>query len=191
MRKRDKGQTYEIRVGVAYAITTVQKDSLYVGKVMRDQENRKSFSVIGNYHNHDASRIVYRGGCTPTVKENHGTVTATVRKKKICKIFRKEDIKLANVEDYLYKDFGVFKLSPRECGRLMGVRDSDIDKMMEVNSKTQCYKQYGNSIVVPVLMAIFSQLGLPGVKKWNELSQDQRQELVAKNMDFLEKGGET
>ena len=107
----------------------------------------------------------------------------------LCKIYRKEEIKLANVEDYLYKDFGVFKLSPRECGRLMGVRDSDIDKMMEVNSKTQCYKQYGNSIVVPVLMAIFSQLGLPGVKKWNELSQDQRQELVAKNMDFL-KGGE-
>lgn len=97
---------------------------------------------------------------------------------------------MAHVEDYLYKDFGVFKLSPRECGRLMGVKDSDIDKMMEVNSKTQCYKQYGNSIVVPVLMAIFSQLGLPGVKKWNELSQDQRQELVAKNMDFLEKGGE-
>lgn len=105
----------------------------------------------------------------------------------LCKIFRKEDIKMAHVEDYLYKDFGVFKLSPRECGRLMGVKDSDIDKMMEVNSKTQCYKQYGNSIVVPVLMAIFSQLGLPGVKKWNELSQDQRQELVAKNMDFLKR----
>lgn len=96
---------------------------------------------------------------------------------------------MTNVEDYLYKDFGVFKLSPRECGRLMGVKDSDIDKMLEVNSKTQCYKQYGNSIVVPVLMAIFSQLGLPGVKKWNELSQDQRQELVAKNMDFLKGGG--
>lgn len=97
---------------------------------------------------------------------------------------------MANVEDYLYKGFGVFKLSPRECGRLMGVKDSDIDKMMEVNSNTQCYKQYGNSIVVPVLMAIFSQLGLKGVPKWNELTQDQRQELVKQNMDFLKKEGE-
>ena len=83
MRKRDKGQTYEIGGGVAYAITTVQKDSLYVGRIVKNSENGKSFSVIGNYHNHDASRIVYRGGCTPTVKENHGTVT--VRKQKRCK----------------------------------------------------------------------------------------------------------
>ena len=92
---------------------------------------------------------------------------------------------MANVEDYLYKDFGVFKLSPRECGRLMGVNDSDIDKMMAVNSNTQCYKQFGNSIAVPVLMAIFSQLGLPGVKKWNDLTEPERKQLVTDNMDFL------
>lgn len=94
---------------------------------------------------------------------------------------------MQNIEDYLYKDFGVFKLSPRECGRLMGVCDKDIDKMMEVNSNTQCYKQYGNSIAVPVLMAIFSQLGLPGVPKWNDLTEEQRKELVVKNMDFLKR----
>lgn len=104
----------------------------------------------------------------------------------MCKILEKELVKLANVEDYLYKDFGVFKLSPRECGRLMGVKDADIDKMMEVNSSTQCYKQYGNSIAVPVLMAIFSQLGLKGVPKWNDLNEDQRKQLVVSNMDFLE-----
>lgn len=96
---------------------------------------------------------------------------------------------MANVEDYLYKGFGVFKLSPRECGRLMGVKDADIDKMMDINSKTQCYKQFGNSIAVPVLMALFSQLGLPGVKKWNDMSENERKALVAENMDFL-KGGE-
>jgi hypothetical protein len=34
--------------------------------------------VIGNYSpsNHDASRIVNPNGIAPTVKENHGTVTA-------------------------------------------------------------------------------------------------------------------
>ena len=84
------------------------------------------------------------------------------------------------VDDYLYKDFGVFKLSPRECLRLMGVNDPDIDKMMEVNSNTQCYKQAGNSIVVTVLMALFSQLNIKGVTPWNDLSQEEREELIRK-----------
>lgn len=37
-------------------------------------------NVIGNYmpSGHDASRIVRPGGIAPTVKENHGTVTATI-----------------------------------------------------------------------------------------------------------------
>lgn len=82
------------------------------------------------------------------------------------------------VEDFLYKDFGVFKLTPRECGRLMGVRDQDIDKMFSVNSNSQCYKQFGNSIVVPVLMAIFSQLNIKGVTPWNDLTQEQRETLI-------------
>lgn len=36
--------------------------------------------VLGNYmkSNHDASRIVSSSGCAPCVKENHGTVTATL-----------------------------------------------------------------------------------------------------------------
>ena len=49
-------------------------------------DNRKSnpetnqIIVLGNYHNskHDASRIVDIGGVSPTVKENHGTVTGVV-----------------------------------------------------------------------------------------------------------------
>lgn len=47
---------------------------------MKKGSLNKQFVVIGNYHNHDASRICSRGGSSPTVKENHGTVTATVRK---------------------------------------------------------------------------------------------------------------
>lgn len=67
------------------------------------------------------------------------------------------------VEDYLYhakdgNDYGIFKLSPRECGRLMDVSDEDITKMLSVNSNSQCYKQFGNSIVVNVLVAIFGLL---------------------------------
>ena len=96
------------------------------------------------------------------------TITTTTG---VCKV---------SVEDYLYKDYGVFKLTERECLRLMGVRDSDIDKMKAVNSPTQCYKQAGNSIVVTVLMALFSQLNIKGVTPWNDLSQEEREELIRK-----------
>lgn len=87
------------------------------------------------------------------------------------------------IDDYLYKDFGVFKLTERECLRLMNVRDGDIDKMLKVNSKSQCYKQAGNSIVVSVLMAIFSQLNIKGVKPWNEMTDEERNELIYKGCD--------
>ena len=87
------------------------------------------------------------------------------------------------VEDYLFhgkdgNDYGVFKLSPRECCRLMNFRDSDIDKMMAVNSNTRVYMQAGNAIVVSVLCGIFSQLGITGVKRWNDMTDAERYEII-------------
>ena len=96
-------------------------------------------------------RVQGGGDISPTITTSCG----------VCKIMEK------NVDEYLYKDFGVFKLTPRECGRLMGVNDRDISKMFEVNSNSQCYKQFGNSIVVPVLMGIFSQLDIKGISFMN------------------------
>lgn len=64
--------------------------------------------------------------------------------------------------------YRIRKLTPRECYRLMAVPEKDIDKMLEVNSNTQCYKQAGNSIVVNCLIAIFSQMGIQGIPRWNE-----------------------
>ena len=56
--------------------------------------------------------------------------------------------------------YRIRKLTPRECGRLMGVSDEDIDKMAAVNSNTQLYKQFGNSIVVDVMSAMFRNLNI-------------------------------
>ena len=51
------------------------------------------------------------------------------------------------------------KLTPKECWRLMGFDDEDIDRAKAVGtSDTQLYKQAGNSIVVDVLCAIFRQM---------------------------------
>ena len=67
------------------------------------------------------------------------------------------------------EQYRVRKLTPKECWRLMGFSDDDYEKAAEVNSKTQLYKQSGNSIVRDVLMAIFSQLNIKGVPMWNEV----------------------
>lgn len=50
------------------------------------------------------------------------------------------------------------KLTPKECGRLMGVCDDDIDKMSVNQSNSALYHCFGDSIVVDVLMAIFKQM---------------------------------
>ena len=56
-------------------------------------------------------------------------------------------------------DTSIRKLTPRECFRLMGLNDEDIDKIqMTKISDTQQYKLAGNSIVVPVLEEIFKNL---------------------------------
>ena len=60
-------------------------------------------------------------------------------------------------------DFRIRKLTPRECFRLMGMRDDDIDKIQAAGiSNTQQYKMAGNSIVVDVLEAIFKNLFMEG-----------------------------
>lgn len=97
------------------------------------------------------------------------TITTT---SEVCKIMKE------NIDDYLVKEYGIFDLTERECLRLMGVRDADIDKMAAKNSRTQLYKQAGNSIVTSVLMGIFGQLHIKGVTPWNDMTQDQRDEMI-------------
>lgn len=64
---------------------------------------------------------------------------------------------------YIEQLFRIRKLTPRECFRLMGMRDNDIDKIQAVGiSNTQQYKMAGNSIVVDVLEAIFKNLFMEG-----------------------------
>ena len=53
------------------------------------------------------------------------------------------------------------KLTPKECWRLMGFDDEDVEKAAKVCSNSQLYKQAGNSIVVNVIMAIFKKLFIP------------------------------
>lgn len=74
----------------------------------------------------------------------------------ICPTIMAQNQELCRIET----QYRIRKLTPRECGRLMGVSDEDIDKMAAVNSNTQLYKQFGNSIVVDVMCAMFRNLNI-------------------------------
>lgn len=60
------------------------------------------------------------------------------------------------IEEVKYR---IRKLTPRECFRLMGVDDKDIDTIQNAGiSNSQQYKMAGNSIVVDVLYHIFRKM---------------------------------
>lgn len=57
------------------------------------------------------------------------------------------------------KKFRIRKLTPKECFRLMGVDDKDIDKIQAAGvSNSGQYKLAGNSIVVDVLFHLFRKM---------------------------------
>ena len=91
-----------------------------------------------------------------------------------------------NFTDRTIKSYAIRKLTPKECFRLMGVRDNVIDTMQSSNaqaaerlpdwkgkgkpedmaiSASQQFKQAGNSIVVDVLAHIYEQLFYPAPPK--------------------------
>ena len=65
--------------GLSPTIHTMQGGNTEV-KIAVEKIDSNKINVIGNYSpsGHDASRIVHPNGVAPTVKENHGTVTATI-----------------------------------------------------------------------------------------------------------------
>ena len=60
------------------------------------------------------------------------------------------------------KWFRIRKLTPRECFRLMGVQENNIDILMNSGiSNSQLYKMAGNSIVVDPMYYMFKNLFYP------------------------------
>ena len=62
-------------------------------------------------------------------------------------------------EDIMPVVMRIRKLTPRECFRLMGVSEPDIDTMLSSGiSNSACYRLAGNSIVVDVMVVLFDKL---------------------------------
>ena len=68
--------------------------------------------------------------------------------------------KIIEHKDYFAEgNYRIRKLTPKECFRLMGMNEEDIEKIQSIGiSNTQQYKMAGNSIVVNVLEGIFKEL---------------------------------
>lgn len=104
--------------------------------------------VAGKINSSQDGKVVYTDGIVLTLTSGHYNVPK-IAEPTIRKSYESEKLQ-----------HSIRKLTPRECGRLMGVSDEDIDKMAAVNSNTQLYKQFGNSIVVDVMCAMFKNLNI-------------------------------
>ena len=189
--------------GLVNTLTTVQKDNLLlekkiqkVGQISNEgsqygtviSENGLCSTLVAGTHGYANNCISVKqatkegsieckvGGCYdasfPNSKtrrgrvQEHGDVTPTITAQ------GGENI------NFVETQYRIRKLTPRECWRLMGYTDEDFEKAAAVNSNTQLYKEAGNAIIKQVLMAIFLQMGIQGLKTWNDRSEEEKAQMI-------------
>lgn len=126
--------------GCSGTLTSVQKDNYVVEPSIVSRPH----GFFDGAENTETSPAV----TTSSFQENHFVKE---------NISKKENESMENgVQNLNYR---VRKLTPRECFRLMGVSEEDIDLIQDAGiSNSQQYKLAGNSIVVDVLEQIFRKL---------------------------------
>lgn len=140
--------------GLVNTLTTVQKDNL----VLEQDCKIKKVGQISN----DGSQC----GTVVSEKVLFPTISAGTH---------------GYANPHILTQYRIRKLTPKECWRLMGYTDKDFEKASAVNSNTQLYKEAGNAIVKQVLMAIFSQMNIKGVKPWNDMTSEEKYNLIRKS----------
>lgn len=132
--------------GMCNSLTTVQKDNLVMeSQVLTPKRTEYGKQIRKAYESGQIQESRHNMTELEPRQDNISNTLTTVQK---------DNLLLENLQ------YRIRKLTPRECGRLMGVSDEDIDKMAAVNSNTQLYKQFGNSIVVDVMCAMFKNLNI-------------------------------
>lgn len=169
--------------GTSNCLTSVQKDNLLLENVKIRQATKEGSIECEIGGCFDASypnsktrrgRVKDKGNTCPTLTAQNQEVVRIEKVGQIssdgsqCGTVISDNGISANLvagthgyaNSHIATQYCIRKLTPRECGRLMGVSDEDIDKMAVVNSNTQLYKQFGNSIVVDVMCAMFKNLNI-------------------------------
>ncbi len=122
---------------------------------MKTNESKKI-----TFHNADEGEVAkcilagcYKFGAATLLRQNGSTMTSVIE----TNMADQNAIELPS--ELKGKKFRIRKLTPRECFRLMGVDDKDIDKIQAAGvSNSGQYKLAGNSIVVDVLFHIFRKM---------------------------------
>lgn len=143
--KRKNIQRLEPRTdGISNTITTVQKDNLLI-------EPKYGHKQMGVFE------VEYRG---KTYKDGEGLNlfdSESFKKKGLEGVSR--TLRSSKNDAAVVVGRRIRKLTERECFRLMGVEDQDIDTIQDSGvSRSQQYKMAGNSIVVDVLYHLFRKM---------------------------------
>lgn len=121
--------------GCSNTLTSVQKDNWVIEPKVIQVGNIVETDSFGG--NPQRGRIYSTDGCSPALNTMQG----------------------GGLEPKITEKYRIRKLTPRECWRLMGVKDEQYNKLHDI-SNTQLYKMAGNSIVVDVLMGVFKNMFL-------------------------------
>ena len=148
MIRHDMTELEPSKDGISNTLTSVQKDNLVAEPLSIPQATKQGYIEIppGSLFNASYPDSQTRRGRV----QDGGQVSPTL---------------MASGEAHCYYEgvkessYRIRKLTPRECFRLMGVSEHDINKIQESGvSQSQQYKMAGNSIVVDVLEQIFRNM---------------------------------
>lgn len=143
-------QMLEIGGTVSNCITTVQKDSLVAEpKSLLDEEDERLGNLCVEVR-YKGKELLEGDGLYLSTSQDffHGGLSGLSR-----------TLRAVKHDAGVVQNWRIRRLTPRECFRLMGVSENDIDKIQSAGiSNTQQYKMAGNSIVVDVLYHIFNQM---------------------------------
>lgn len=126
---------------------------------MNDDKVIRLFNIYGfNGGNYDGN-VYDVTGCSSVITTKGGSKNLIIVKNQQEENMETQKTKVKMPEELRGKKFRIRKLTPRECGRLQDVDDSDIDKIENAGiSNSAMYKLYGNSITVNVLFHIFRKM---------------------------------
>ena len=170
--------------GTSNTITSVQKDNLVVEPMCSvhplshkfefdPDKSIKPFSPALRATDYKAPHCVYEPQVMTPKRTEFGKAVSKAYENKEIEMSRHDMTTMeprtdgvSNTLTSVQKDnlvatphYRIRKLTPRECFRLMGVEDTDIDRLMSAGiSNSQLYKCAGNSIVVDTLYHLFRKL---------------------------------
>lgn len=154
----DHEQRLELGGSISHSITSVAKDAYVfepcILRMERTEEEKRRRHLYGDKGAKFRKGKQYEpmtDGCSRTITT-----------------FEHDNLLMEQPKKFRYR---IRKLTSRECFRLMGCRDSDIDKMQSAGiSESQQYKLAGNSIVVDCLVnGIFKNLFIESDKPQDTL----------------------